>query len=76
MGLLNWLLGDDSSSSSYYYKYVHCYSCKLDTKVCQKKPYVFKIKGIGKLHNRFICHDCMEDKFTHTTKYKDDYISE
>lgn len=61
MTLYNWIFGDDSSR--YYYKYKLCYSCKVEKKVNNKQPYIYKIKGIGKLHNKFICHNCMEDKF-------------
>ena len=61
MTLYNWIFGD--ASSKYYYKYNLCYSCRLEKKLDEKQPYIYKIKGIGKLHNRFICHSCLEDKF-------------
>ncbi len=60
MGLYSWFFKD--SSYKYYYKYNLCYSCKLEKKVDEKQPYIYKIKGIGKFHNQFICHNCLQSK--------------
>ena len=60
MSLFSYLFID--SSYKYYYKYKKCYSCKLEKKVYEQQPYIYKIKGIGKLHNQFICHDCLQLK--------------
>ena len=60
MGLYSWFFKD--SSCKYYYKYNLCYSCKLEKKVDEQKPYIYKIKGIGKLHNQYICHNCLQSK--------------
>lgn len=62
MGILNYIFGESDPSYKYHNKYIKCYSCKLEKKIQQDEPYIYKIKGIGKLHNRFICHDCIQEK--------------
>lgn len=65
MGLYTWIFNRDSSYK-YYYKYKLCYSCRLEKRVDEKQPYIYKIKGIGKLHNQYICHNCLEKKIGYT----------
>lgn len=66
MSLISWIFRYDFYK--YYYKHVQCYSCRLNIKVNQNQPYVYKIKGIGKLHNKFVCHNCLQEKLL-KTKY-------
>ena len=70
MTLYKWIFGDDSSR--YYYKYNLCYSCRLEKKVDEKQPYIYKIKGIGKLHNRFICNNCLQKKLSKSINKSND----
>jgi len=42
---------------------VYCYNCEDTVTTDEIYPYVFKIQGIGKLHNRWICQQCIALKF-------------
>ncbi len=41
-------------------KYEICYFCKNSIDECN--PYLFKIVGLGKYDNKYICIDCIIDK--------------
>lgn len=41
----------------------NCKFCKQNIRVSQKKPYYFKIIGLGKHDKKMICYDCLKNKF-------------
>lgn len=42
-----------------------CYSCRQHVYTSNNSPYLFKIIGIGKLHDRHICLPCLKNKLSH-----------
>tara|TARA_B100000886_G_scaffold221220_2_gene153795 strand:+ start:1693 stop:1857 length:165 start_codon:yes stop_codon:yes gene_type:complete len=43
-------------------KYEVCYFCGED--VNESNPYIYKIIGLGKYDNKYICTDCLLDKLS------------